>query len=271
MWVCAQSVAEGPPLCGAEHRVVLLIIASSAAGLTLILRRVRGSRHEALVHRTICWFLCGWLLAGATAAQTWRIAARTWTVRESLPLHLCDLAVIAAALALLGAGHGRRPSVGWPQRPAGAANPRTARLSLWQRLYELAYFWGLGGTVQAVVTPDVAARFPDASCVHYFALHGGIVVAVVVMTAGVRLRPLPGAVARVWMTTFLLAAGVMAIDWLTGANYMYLFGPPQHPTLYDAFGPWPYALISLVAAGTVIFVLLYLPYWLHDRWRAARR
>lgn len=30
----------------------------------------------------------------------------------------------------------------------------------WQWSYELAYFWSLGGTLQALLTPDIVADFP---------------------------------------------------------------------------------------------------------------
>ena len=63
---------------------------------------------------------------------------------------------------------------------------------VWQQLYELAYFWGLGGTVQAVLTPDLDTRFPSFDFFRYFIAHGGIVVSVLAMTIGLRLRPQPG-------------------------------------------------------------------------------
>ena len=52
---------------------------------------------------------------------------------EALPMHLCDWATIVVISALLRGG---------------------------QLTYELAYFWGLSGTVQAILTPDVAENFP---------------------------------------------------------------------------------------------------------------
>jgi uncharacterized membrane protein YwaF len=53
------------------------------------------------------------------------------------------------------------------------------------------------------------------------------------------------------------------------ANYMYLLGPPENPTLYDMFGPWPWALLTLVVVGTLIFLICYTPFWPGNRRLAA--
>ncbi len=188
-------------------------------------------------------------MAGLVIAQTHRVVMDTWSWQESLPLHLCDIAVFVVAAVLLG--------VGWRNPPARVC----------QRLYELAYVWAIAGTTQAVLTPDLAEGFPHPVCISYFALHGGIIVGVLIMTIGLRVRPQPGAVWRVWWTTLLLSLVVMFINWALDANYMYLCGPPEHPSLFDLFGRWPWSLLPLAAMATVLIVLCYAPFWLLDRLR----
>jgi len=36
------------------------------------------------------------------------------------------------------------------------------------RVYEVVYFWGLGGTIQALLTPDLLQGFPSAAFVSFF-------------------------------------------------------------------------------------------------------
>ena len=65
------------------------------------------------------------------------LGARGWlTPGNALPLNLCDWAQGALIVALLSRN---------------------------QRAYELGYFWGLGGTLQGVITPDVGQRFSGYS------------------------------------------------------------------------------------------------------------
>lgn len=41
--------------------------------------------------------------------------------------------------------------------------------------YEIAYFWGLGGTLQAVLTPDLQHGFPSLVYVNFFLGHGLVI------------------------------------------------------------------------------------------------
>lgn len=236
-----------------EHWVALLLIAAPVVVLTMILRRSQETEAHARIRRLTCGALIAALLVGTVFAEGYRVATGIWSAQESLPLHLCDIAVFVAILALAGAG--------WR---GGAAR------GVWQWCYELAYVWGIGGTSQAILTPDLGEGFPHPLCVSYFFLHGGIVVSVLVMTIGLRMRPQRGAVRRVWVATLVLALVMMPINWLLGANYMYLCGPPARPTLIDWLGPWPWSLVPLAGVGTVLIVLSCAPFWLVDRWRGRR-
>ena len=173
--------ASAFPLFTAEHWAALGCIAGATLLLSLMLRRVAHPPHAAAVRRVVCWSLAVVLLGGAVLAEVQRFRAGIWTLRESLPLHLCDIAVLVVGVALLAAG--------WfpPEALLRGATPVRQRgdpARRWQRLYELGYTWGLGGTLQAVLTPDSPARFPDLECVRYFVLHGGIMVGVLVMALG---------------------------------------------------------------------------------------
>ncbi len=250
--------ASAFPLFTVEHWAALGGIAAATLVLSAFLRRTGHGPNATAVRRLVCWSLAGVLLGGAVLAEVQRVRAGTWTLRESLPLHLCDIAVLVVGATLLVAG--------WHTPDALLRGATTARrpgdpARAWHRLYELGYTWGLGGTLQAVLTPDAPARFPELECVRYFVLHGGIMVGVLVMTLGLRLRPLPGAPWRVWRVTLSLAVVVGGVDWLLGANYMYLAGPPANPTIYDLFGPWPWALLALVAVGTALIYACHLPFW----------
>jgi hypothetical integral membrane protein (TIGR02206 family) len=245
-----MNLPAGPfvPL-SAAHWAVLVAIGGAAVVLSWLLRRTAGKRHARVWRRAICWTLALVLAGGFLVAELQRVLEGSWTLQESLPLHLCDIAIFVTAAALIAAGLAR---------PGGG---------LGQRCYELSWVWAIGGTSQAVLTPDLAVTFPHAECVRYFLLHGTIIVSALVLTFGLRMRPQPGTPVRVWVATFSLAVVVLLVDWATGANYMYLCGPPKHPSLIDCFGKWPWSLLTLAVAATLLIVLTYAPFWVSDRLR----
>ena len=178
------------------------------------------------------------LLADAVSFAVARAVDGTWSAKTSLPLALCDVAVLVAAAAC------------WWRTPV---------------LVELTYFWGLAGTLQAVATPDLNVAFPHLEFFQYVVGHLGIVAAALFLVAGMRLAPRRRAVSRVFALTLAYTALVAIVDALTGANYMFLRAPPGEWTLLRLLGPWPWYVAGAAAVAIVLFILLDAPF------RAARR
>ena len=172
------------------------------------------------------------LLALAVLTLIWaRRAGGTWS--DLLPLHLCDAAIFVAAWAL------------FTLRPLAC---------------ELTYFWGAAGTSLAVLTPDLSAGFPSPWFFTYFALHGAVIAAALLLPFGLDRPPRRGAPGRVLLWTNLYAALVAAIDFGFDVNFMYLRAKPTHPSLLDAFGPWPWYLLGAEAFAWLAFTALALPF-----------
>ena len=235
---------------GRDHAGGLLATVVLAVLLSFVWRSTTTPFARRRLRRVTCWGLAALLILNDVVISICDIRASTYTLKDSLPLHLCDFSayVTIILLALVG---------------SGTLRPRWLRVR--QFVFELAYFWVIAGTTQALLTPEISDVFPSRGYLHYFVMHGGVWAAVCGLTLGLRLRPLPGAVWRVSLATALLAAPVALVDWLIGANYMYLCGPPLRPSLYDYLGPWPWSLAGLGVAGLVTFSLCYSPFWWHDR------
>ena len=155
------------------------------------------------------------------------------TLVYSLPLQLCDVAIFIAAAAL------------WTGN---------------QLLIEVTYFWGLAGTVQALLTPDLPQHFPSYPYFQYYIAHGGVVAAALVLVIGLRRHPRLWAVLRVAGIIVAYAALVAAVDAIAGANYMYLRAKPPSPTLLDVLGPWPWYIVSAGLIGFALFAILDAPF-----------
>lgn len=167
----------------------------------------------------------------------------TWSAKTSLPLPLCDVGVLVAAVACI--------------RPVPL-------------LVELTYFWGLAGTLQAVAFPDLSSTFPQLVWFQYVAGHLGIVFAALFLVVGMGLKPRQGAIFRVFVITIGYTAVVGVVDWLSGANYMFLRQPPSEWTLLKVLGPWPWYIASAAGVAIVLITLLDMPFW-HSRNSARAR
>ncbi|MGO9342499.1 MAG: TIGR02206 family membrane protein, partial [Acidimicrobiales bacterium] len=169
------------------------------------------------------------LLADMVSYVVAEVLAGTWYAKTSLPLALCDVGVVVAAVACI-----------WSV----------------PLLVELTYFWGLAGTLQAVAFPDLSSSFPHLAWFQYTAGHLGIVFAALFLVVGMGLKPRQGAIVRVFSITIGYTAFVGIVDWLSGANYMFLRQPPSEWTLLKVLGPWPWYIASATGVAVVLITLL---------------
>jgi len=184
------------------------------------------------------------LIADAVSWTIALIVQGTWSADSSLPLALCNMAVLVAAAAC------------WWRRPL---------------LVELTWFWGLAGTLQAVATPDLTVGFPHLVFFEYVVGHVGIVTAALFLVVGLRIVPRPGAVPRVFAVTAGYTAVVGVVDLLTGADYMFLRSPPDTWSLLRLLGPWPWYILSAAGVALVLLVVLDAPFWYARRRHAGER
>jgi uncharacterized membrane protein YwaF len=57
---------------------------------------------------------------------------------------------------------------------------------------------------------------------------------------------------------------VALVNHLTGGNYMFIARRPAFPSLIDYLGPWPWYVAAMYGIGVMAFVVVYLPFVLHD-------
>ncbi len=244
-------------LFGAGHLAVLALSLVLGLAVALYVRRFGGLGRRR-IERTTCAALGAFLLGSAAFSNVYWLTSGKWSVQWSVPLQLCDFALLLSAAMLLRIAIRGRPPL-QPREPGWRPG--------WQFVYELIYFWTLGGTTQAMLTPNLNTPFPHPETIRFYTSHGGTFVAAMLLTAGMSFRPRPGSWWRVWLFTNALVPPVMLFDWAAGANYMFLMGPPENPSVIDYLGPWPWMVAALSATALAIMMLLYLPWWWLDRRR----
>ena len=214
-------------LLSIEHLASLAVVATATTALVVSARR----------WGTGAWLRVFALVLLADEVSWWIYLAAGGGLpgerAQPLPLQLCDVAILLTAAAL------------WTRRPI---------------LVELAYFWGLAGTIQALLTPDLPYHFPTYPFFQYYLAHGGVVAGALVLVVGLKLQPRAWSVVKVAGRTIAYAALVGVVDAVTGADYMFLRAKPASSTLLDVLGPWPWYLLWATGIGIVLFAILDTPF-----------
>jgi hypothetical integral membrane protein (TIGR02206 family) len=213
-------------LLAAEHLGAVAAIALVGTALVVAARWRAGSWIKVLAVALLVDEVSWWVFLAAGGGEPGQRA-------QPLPLQLCDVAILIAAAAL------------WTRN---------------QLLVEVSYFWGLAGTIQALITPDLPQHFPSFPYFQYYVAHGGVVVAALVLVVGLRLHPRRFAAVKVAGLTIAYAALVGVVDAVTGADYIYLRAKPPGPTLLDLLGPWPVYILSAAVIGLMLFAILDAPF-----------
>ena len=163
----------------------------------------------------------------------------TFDYKDDLPLYLCRL--IAWAL----------PVMMW------------YRSKLWAGIF---YFWVLAGTLQGLITPDLAEGFPNYFYFRYWFLHAGLVIATLyaVFVFKVRIKWQHFWLAIGFAQVYLIIIHLINVS--IGSNYSYTIQKPPGSIL-DFMGPWPWYILAGEGMMVVLFVLLMLPWrksWMMD-------
>ncbi|HUG34543.1 MAG TPA: TIGR02206 family membrane protein [Anaerolineales bacterium] len=201
-------------------------------------------RHLDEKHRgPIRWTLALILWGNEFAWHYWRYSVGTWTIQTMLPLHLCSLLVWAGGLMLVTKNYS---------------------------IYEFMYLAGIGGAIQALVTPDLGIYgFPHFRFFQTFISHGLIITSAIYMTVVERYRPTRKSLLRIAIWLNIYAVIVFFINTAIGSNYLMINEKPATASLLDLLPDWPVYILYMEVLGVVIFLLLYLPFGIRD-WLTAR-
>jgi len=129
-----------------------------------------------------------------------------------------------------------------------------------QSLFEIIYFWGLGGATQALLTPDISTYgFPHFRFFQVFLSHGLIIATVIYFIFVENKKVRKGSLKRILLTTNIYAAFVFIVNMIFKTNYLFIGHKPETPSLIDILGPWPFYIIWLEMLMLIVFSLLYIP------------
>lgn len=220
----------------APHVAALCVVLLVPVLLSILARR--GGERTTTV---ICITFATVMFVNEAAHWVYRLAeagAEEFLERH-LPLHVCGIAVLALVVTL------------------AFRNRYT---------FEIVYFWGLAGTLNALATPQLEVAFPHYRFFQFFIGHGGIVAGALFAVWGLGMRPTFGSLFRAFGWLLVLTVVLLVVNPLLGSNYMFLQEPPISASPFF-FAPWPYYIPVLAGVGLVFFAILLAPFAIADRWR----
>jgi hypothetical integral membrane protein (TIGR02206 family) len=218
----------------ASHLTVIFLTIALPLILALIVHRTKSR----FLERSICFAISALLMINYVA---YLIVARQFGVaawQKMLPMQLCDWAMVVIIVAL------------W----TGS-----------RRWLELAYFWGIGGTLQALITPNLRFGFPDLRFISFFVAHSGIIIGIIFLMLIYGFRPRPMGIFRTiaWTEFYFLIA--FTIDLLTDENYGFLLHKPEASSLLSFLSDSrPIYLIEFHLLAWIFFCVLYAPFAIVD-------
>jgi hypothetical integral membrane protein (TIGR02206 family) len=211
-------------LFGTSHLLALAVTALVWLGLGFLVKWEHPWSRKAELALAV-GLLAQWFLHALTATML-----GFFDPVRSLPLHMCDIAAFFGGFALI-----------------------TKR----QPLIDLTYFWGMVGTLQGLLTPNLQLDFPHPEYFRFFLLHSGVVIAALHMTISWRRYPTTTGLWKAygWLAVYAVLAGT--VNYLTGSNYAFLGARPSQPSIMDFLPDPPKHVIVLAGIGLVLFWLSY--------------
>ena len=166
--------------------------------------------------------------------QSYFVYKGIWMPQDSLPFHLCRLMLFNTIILLFTRN---------------------------QIAFELLLFIGMVGGFHSLMTPELTHGSDLVLLIDYFLVHGGLVAAPLycIFVLGMRPRKMAWLKSFFYLQFFVVTVAI--IDYLLGANYMYLAVKPvvNNPFL---IGEWPYYIIGLELATLLHAFLVYIPFYL---------
>ncbi|WP_240949755.1 TIGR02206 family membrane protein [Psychrobacillus sp. BL-248-WT-3] len=160
----------------------------------------------------------------------WLIQTDRWELRNSLPLELCSISLLLT-IVLLWTGN--------------------------RFVYQFVFYAGIGGAIQAMITPVLDMNYPHFRYFHFFYTHAGIILTALYFTWVKGYRPTFKGILATMLALNILLPFVFWINSLVDGNYMFLQRKPTGGSLLDFLGPYPFYILSLEFVAFIIFIFLW--------------
>ena len=229
-----EPTAASLQIFGPKHLSVVAVFVLFWLSL-FYFRNVWGVREKNLVRVSLAILLA----VNEIGLHIWSAYWGIWSIRTMLPLHMCSMILwIIVYMALTDN----------------------------RSLYDFAYFLGIGGALQAFLTPSDGAMYdiPHYRIMQTLIAHGLIITIPLFMTVMEGLRPTWASFKRIFIWANIYMVIIFFLHRAIGSNYLFIAQKPPSPTLMDILSPWPWYIPQLEVVAFVMLFILYLPFLIKD-------
>lgn len=159
------------------------------------------------------------------------VQEKTWSLSESSPLHLCSLTLLCSII-LLWTGN--------------------------KRFYDFVFYAGMGGALQAVLTPSILVNFPDFKFIQFFYVHIGIILTAFYILWVKGYKPTFKGLIKTMVILNIIFPFIFVLNILIQGNYMFLREKPINGSLLDFIGPYPWYILSMEVVAFTLFLITWL-------------
>lgn len=236
--LAATLAPDAFPPFGLLHGTVVLASVIAWTLLVAAARRARGRTAERVLRRGLALFVWGF----NAAWQLRLLLPDRFAWGHSLPLHLCDLAWMAAGWSLWSGG-----------------DPQRLR-------HQVPVLWGLALSALGYLTPAVTAGPRGIQFWTFWITHWQILAVALLNLLVVGTRPTWRGLRRTLLVTLVACALATAVNLALDTSYFFTGrSTPSNPTPLDLLGAWPLRILWIVLLGGLALVLAALPFLLASR------
>nr|WP_321247622.1 TIGR02206 family membrane protein [uncultured Psychroserpens sp.] len=228
-------------LCTALNRVQILSLEHIIPiGLALIIavtliryaRTISSESQQRLIH-----YIAIFISVSVIAFHIYCALTTNYNITTDLPLYLCSLLGILIPIF-------------------------TYYRKYW--MFEILVFWVIAGTIQGVITPDIAEGFPSLDYFRYWIVHLGLLTVIFYSIFVLQLKPKFKSVFKSFLALQVYVIVMIVINYSLDANYFYLNRKPESASVLDYLGDWPYYIIVAQLIIIPLFSIIYIPFYISE-------
>ncbi|EPR70129.1 putative ABC transporter, permease protein [Winogradskyella psychrotolerans RS-3] len=215
----------------------LFPILCGVIGAVFVIRYVNKSFCLRQKQKTIHYL--GWFVSLTLIGfHVYRILFDNYNFKTDLPLYLCSLMALLIPVF-------------------------TYYRKYW--MFEVLVFLIIGGTLQGVITPDIANGFPSFDYFRYWTVHLGLLSIIFYFIFVFKMKPTLRSVFKSFLALQVYVVLMVGVNYVLDANYFYLNEKPKSASLLDYFGEWPYYIMVGQLIIMPLFLMIYLPFLLLNK------